>query len=67
LSPEDFPNIVDAAPYLCEESNPDRAFEFALDLIHGGLERLLESPETSRRSPVPETRATDTTRRGGHR
>lgn len=42
LPPDDFPNLVEAAPYICEFSDPDWAFEFALDLLNGGLEALLE-------------------------
>jgi AcrR family transcriptional regulator len=37
-----FPNVVEAAAYLCKHSDPDWAFEFALDVIIGGFEKLLE-------------------------
>jgi TetR/AcrR family tetracycline transcriptional repressor len=40
---KDFPHLAAALPYLDQHEDPDRAFELALDLIVGGLERLLES------------------------
>ena len=42
LPPEDFPHVIEAADYLCEPSDPVWAFEMALDLLIGGLEKLLE-------------------------
>jgi AcrR family transcriptional regulator len=42
LPPEEFPNLIEALPHFNEHSDPDWAFEFALELIAGGLERMLE-------------------------
>ncbi|MGZ4358766.1 MAG: TetR/AcrR family transcriptional regulator C-terminal domain-containing protein [Gaiellaceae bacterium] len=51
LPPDEFPHMLEAAPYFCKDSDPDWAFEFALDLMIGGLERLLEQrgPDGARR------------------
>jgi TetR/AcrR family tetracycline transcriptional repressor len=42
LPPEEFPNMLESAPYVCEHPHADEAFELALELIVGGLEKLLE-------------------------
>jgi TetR/AcrR family transcriptional regulator, tetracycline repressor protein len=42
LPPEEFPHLHEALPYFNQCQDPDWAFEFALDLIVGGLERMLE-------------------------
>jgi TetR/AcrR family tetracycline transcriptional repressor len=42
ISPEEFPNVAEAIPFITKHPDPDWAFELALDLIIGGLERLLE-------------------------
>jgi len=42
LPPEEFPNLLEALPYFSECKNADWAFEFALELIVGGLEHQLE-------------------------
>jgi AcrR family transcriptional regulator len=42
LPPDEFPHLIEAAPDICEISDPDWAFEFALDLLDGGLQALLE-------------------------
>lgn len=44
LPPEEFPNLTEGADYLCGAVDPDEAFELALDLLIGGLERLLAAP-----------------------
>jgi AcrR family transcriptional regulator len=38
----EFPNVIEAADYLCGRTEREAAFELALDLVIGGLERLLE-------------------------
>jgi AcrR family transcriptional regulator len=38
----EFPNTIEAADYLCGVTERETAFELALDLVIGGLERLLE-------------------------
>ncbi len=43
LPPERFPHVIEAADYLCDRTDPEWAFEFALDLLIGGLEKLLET------------------------
>jgi len=54
LPPDEFPNLLESLPYFNDCKDADWAFEFALDLIVGGLERMLErqpwnlaEPETS--------------------
>jgi len=42
LPPEAFPNLLEALPYFDECKDADWAFEFALELIVGGLEHQLE-------------------------
>ncbi len=42
LPPEEFPYLLESLPYFNERKNADWAFEFALDLIVGGLEHQLE-------------------------
>lgn len=37
----EFPNVLAAADYLCAVNGPQVSFELALDLMVGGLERLL--------------------------
>ena len=41
LPPQDFPRVVATADILCGSTDPDAAFEFAVDLLIGGLETLL--------------------------
>ncbi len=41
LPPREFPRVVASADYLCGPADPDAAFEFALELMIGGLETLL--------------------------
>ncbi|MGD0166599.1 MAG: TetR/AcrR family transcriptional regulator C-terminal domain-containing protein [Gaiellaceae bacterium] len=48
LPPEEFPNLLESLPYFNQKNDPDWAFEFALDLIVGGLERMLERQSESR-------------------
>jgi AcrR family transcriptional regulator len=43
LPPDEFPHVVEAADQLCGAIDPDEAFEFALDLLIGGLEKLMET------------------------
>jgi AcrR family transcriptional regulator len=43
LPEEEFPNLLEALPYFDECRDADWAFEFALDLIVGGLEHQLEA------------------------
>ena len=40
---EEFPNLLEALPYFTRCKDADSAFEFALDLIVGGIERMLEN------------------------
>jgi len=42
LPPDEFPNLLESLPYFNDCHDADWAFEFALDLIVGGLERMLE-------------------------
>jgi TetR/AcrR family tetracycline transcriptional repressor len=42
LPPEEFPHLLEALPYFSKYQDPEWAFEFALDLLVGGLEHLLE-------------------------
>jgi len=42
LPPEEFPRVVASADVLCGSTDRDAAFEFAVDLLIGGLEKLLE-------------------------
>ncbi|MHB8060432.1 MAG: TetR/AcrR family transcriptional regulator C-terminal domain-containing protein, partial [Gaiellaceae bacterium] len=42
LPEEEFPNLLEALPYFNECKDADWAFEFALDLIVGGIEHQLE-------------------------
>jgi len=42
LPPEQFPRVVASADVLCGSTDPDAAFEFAVELLIGGLEKLLE-------------------------
>jgi len=42
LPPEQFPRVVASADVLCGSTEPDAAFEFAVELLIGGLEKLLE-------------------------
>lgn len=41
LPPDEFPNVLDAIDYLCGTKRVQLSFELALDLMIGGLERLL--------------------------
>jgi TetR/AcrR family tetracycline transcriptional repressor len=41
LPPQDFPRVVATADILCGMTDPDAAFEFAIDLLIGGVETLL--------------------------
>jgi TetR/AcrR family tetracycline transcriptional repressor len=43
LPAEEFPNLLEALPYFDACKSADWAFEFALDLIVGGIEHQLES------------------------
>lgn len=45
LPSAEFPDVTAAADWLCTEASPEWAFVVALDLLIGGLERLLEDPE----------------------
>jgi AcrR family transcriptional regulator len=40
-SPDDYPNLAEAAPHLAGAYDRERAFELGLDLVVAGLERLL--------------------------
>jgi AcrR family transcriptional regulator len=51
LPASEFPNVMEAADYLCGGSEREAAFELALDLLIGGLERLLEGDGGKIRSP----------------
>jgi AcrR family transcriptional regulator len=42
LPPDEFPHLLEALPYFTKYQEPEWAFEFALDLLVGGLEHLLE-------------------------
>ena len=42
LPPERYPHVLEAAPFICKHPDADWAFELALDVIVGGLEKLLE-------------------------
>jgi AcrR family transcriptional regulator len=42
LPPEEFPHIIEAATYMGEAPDPDWAFQFGLDLLIGGFEKVLE-------------------------
>lgn len=48
LPPEEFPYLLESLPYFNECKNADWAFEFALDLIVGGLEHQLEGASAQR-------------------
>ncbi|MGD0273818.1 MAG: TetR/AcrR family transcriptional regulator [Gaiellaceae bacterium] len=47
LPVSEFPHLHEALPYFNQCQDPDWAFEFALDLIVGGLERMLEEKRWS--------------------
>jgi AcrR family transcriptional regulator len=47
LPPNEFPHLLEALPYFNQCQDPDWVFEFALDLIVGGLERVLEQERWS--------------------
>jgi AcrR family transcriptional regulator len=47
LPPEEFPHLLEALPYFSKYQEPEWAFEFALDLLVGGLEHLLEGHNSS--------------------
>ena len=51
LPREEFPNLLESLPYFNESRDADWAFEFALDLIVGGLERMLEKQPWAERAP----------------
>lgn len=40
LPKDEFPNLIEAAPFLCEPPDPDQSFEQGLDLILAGLDAL---------------------------
>jgi hypothetical protein len=42
LPAAEFPNVSESAEYLCAARDGEASFELALDLLTGGLERLLE-------------------------
>ncbi len=42
LLAQEFPRVVASADVLCGSTDPGAAFEFAVDLLIGGLEKLLE-------------------------
>jgi TetR/AcrR family transcriptional regulator, tetracycline repressor protein len=42
LPPAEFPRVVASADVLCGSTDPDAAFEFAVELMIAGLEKLLE-------------------------
>jgi hypothetical protein len=41
-SQEEFPNLLEALPYFSKQHEPEWAFEFAVELLIGGMERMLE-------------------------
>lgn len=43
VPPEQFSHVIEAVDHLCGPTDPDWAFALALDLMIGGLEKLLES------------------------
>ncbi len=43
LPPQDFRYVNEAVEFLCEPLDPEWAFELALNLLIGGLEKLLEN------------------------
>ena len=45
LPPQEFPRVVAAADVLCGSTDPDAAFEFAVELLIGGLETLLAASQ----------------------
>ncbi len=47
LPSQDFRYVNEAVDFLCEPSDPEWAFELALNLLIGGLEKLLESSDRS--------------------
>jgi TetR/AcrR family transcriptional regulator, tetracycline repressor protein len=49
LPREEFPRVVASADVLCGSTDRDAAFEFAVDLLIGGLEKLLERRRTNSR------------------
>lgn len=58
LPPEEYPHIVEAAAYLSEAPDPDWAFQLGLDLLIGGLEKILKPESRASRQraaaqPVP--------------
>jgi len=53
LPPDEFPHLLEALPYFSECQDADWVFEFALDLIVGGLERMLELERWSAAEPEP--------------
>jgi hypothetical protein len=44
LPPSEFRHVNDAVDFMCEPCEPDWAFEVSLDLLIGGLEKLLQDP-----------------------
>jgi len=44
LPPERFARVIEAGDWLCNDPAPRWAFDVALDLLIGGLEKLLEDP-----------------------
>lgn len=51
LPPEEFPNLLEALPYLSKHHDHCWAFDFALDLLVGGMEHMLDKqPWTSGQS-----------------
>jgi len=56
LPAAEFPHVCEAEEWLCNAVDPEWAFEFTLDLIIGGLEKLLERrPRGSDGEPVDES------------
>jgi AcrR family transcriptional regulator len=51
LPAANFPNVMESAEYLCAPRDREASFELALDLLMGGLERLLDQ------APSPSTQA----------
>jgi TetR/AcrR family tetracycline transcriptional repressor len=53
LPPEEYPNLLEALPYFSKQHDPDWAFEFAVDLLIGGMEQMLEKKPWLSEAPEP--------------
>jgi hypothetical protein len=47
LPPDQFPNLIEAAPYIASPFDPDRTFNDALNIIRAGIEARLASLSTA--------------------